>query len=49
MDFNLQIKDCRKIVDDVRALVEAFQEELKHMKGGVDEIKLRGNYDIRNN
>ena len=49
LDFNMQIKECQKVVDNVRSLVEAFQEELRNMKGGVDELKIRGNFDIRNN
>ena len=49
MNFNLEMKAIKKIVEEHQIEMETFKDALKMFRESLDQFKLSGIYDLQNN
>ena len=49
LNFNIEMKSIKRIVEDHQIEMETFKDALKMFRENLDQFKLSGIYDIQNN
>ena len=49
MNFNLETKSVKKLVEEHAVSMEQFAETIKHFKEELEEFRVRNVYNLQNN